>query len=120
MKKLALSDDEILDFKKNKKRLDINKRKKRLFSKLSIKFILYFVISFIFLLFFWYYISMFGAIYTNTQFHLFKDTIISFALSFIYPFVIYLIPGFFRIYSLSDPQKKREYLYKFSKIFHIL
>jgi len=120
MKKLALSNDEILDFKKNKKRLNINNRKKKLFSKLSIKFILYFIISFIFLIFFWYYISMFGAIYTNTQFHLFKDTIISFALSFIYPFVIYLIPGFFRIYSLSDPQKKREYLYKFSKIFHIL
>ena len=74
MKKLALSDDEILDFKKNKKRLDINKRKKRLFSKLSIKFILYFVISFIFLLFFWYYITCFCGIYRNTQIHLLKDS----------------------------------------------
>ena len=120
MKMLALSNDEILDFKKNKNRIEINKRKKRLFSKLSIKFILYFVISFIFLLFFWYYISMFGAIYTNTQFHLFKDTIISFALSLVYPFGIYLIPGIFRIYALADPKKKREYIYKFSKIFHIL
>ena len=45
---------------------------------LMIKFVIYFIISFLFLLFFWYYISMFGVIYRNTQFHLIKDTLISF------------------------------------------
>ena len=120
MKMLALPNDEILDFKKNKNRIELNKRKKALLKRISIKFLLYFIISFLFLIFFWYYISMFGAIYTNTQFHLFKDTILSFGISLIYPFGIFLIPGFFRIYALSDPKKKRECLYKFSKIFDIL
>ena len=62
---------------------------------------------------------MFGAIYRNTQFHLLKDTLVSFGLSLLYPFVIYLLPGFFRIPALSDPQKKKECLYKFSKILQI-
>ena len=63
---------------------------------------------------------MFGAIYRNTQFHLLKDTLVSVGLSLLYPFGIYLIPGFFRIPSLSDPKKKKECLYKFSRILQIL
>ena len=59
---------------------------------------------------------MFGAIYRNTQNHLLKDTLISFGLSMIYPFVLYLIPGFFRIPALSEPKKKRKCLYIFSQI----
>ena len=83
--------------------------------KLLIKFILYFIISSLFLLFFWYYLSMFGVIYRNTQLHLLKDTLMSFGLSLIIPFLYYLLPGIFRIYSLSNTNKKRECLYKFSK-----
>ena len=113
---LALSNSGILEFKNDKNTKDVNERGENLKNKLSIKFILYFIISFIFLLFFWYYISMFGAIYKNTQFYLLKDSLVSFGLSLLYPFGIYLIPGFFRIPSLSDPKKKKEYLYKFSKI----
>ena len=58
---------------------------------------------------------MFGAIYKNTQMHLLKDTLISVGLSVIIPFVIYLFPGIFRIISLSNINKKRVYLYNFSK-----
>ena len=63
---------------------------------------------------------MFGAIYRNTQFHLLKDTLVSFGLSLLYPFGIYLIPGFFRIPSLSDPKKKKECLYKLSRLLQLL
>ena len=63
---------------------------------------------------------MFCAIYTNTQNHLIKDTLISFGLSLIYPFGIYLLPGFFRIPALSKRKNKRECLYKVSKIFQML
>ena len=120
LKLLALSNGGILEFKQNKKKIDVNEGAVDLKKKLSIKFVLYFIISFIFLLFFWYYISMFGAIYRNTQFHLLKDTLVSFGLSLLYPFGIYLIPGFFRIPSLADPKKKKECLYKFSRILQIL
>ena len=73
------------------------------------------MISFLFLLFFWYYISMFGAIYKNTQIHLLKDILIGFGLSLLFPFIIYLFPGIFRILSLSSGKNRKEYLYNFSK-----
>ena len=63
---------------------------------------------------------MFCAIYRNTQYHLIKDTLISFGLSLIYPFFIYLIPGFFRIPSLSKTKTKRKCLYNFSKVIQFI
>ena len=113
---LALSNNAMSDFKNNKKNDDIIKREKSLIFKLKIKFISYFILRFIFLLFFWYYLSVFSAIYKNTQIYLIKDTLLSFILSFIEPFGIYLIPGLFRIPSLSNKFNNRPILYRFSKI----
>ena len=53
---------------------------------------------------------MFCAIYKNTQIHLLKDTLMSFGLSMISPFVIYLLPGLFRIPALSNIKKNRKFL----------
>ena len=117
---LALSNNAIIDFKENNNKIDVMKRAKDLKNILSIKFIFYFIISFLLLLFFWYYISLFCIIYKNTQIHLLKDTLMSFGLSLIIPFVIYLLPGAFRIHALSDINKKREYLYNFSKFLQSL
>jgi len=111
---LALSNDAIINFKQGCSEFKIMKRVKIFINTLFIKFIIYFIISFLFLLFFWYYISMFGVIYKNTQIHLLKDTLMSFGLSLFFPFVIYLFPGIFRILSLSNA-KNRQYLYNFSK-----
>jgi len=120
LKILALSNNDIIKFKQNKIKEDIENRKKKLINKLKMKFILYFFISFLVLLFLGYYICIFCSIYNNTQFHLLKDTIISFCLSLFYPLIIYLLPGLFRIPSLSNPKNKREYMYKFSKVLQIL
>ena len=119
LKLLAISNDSIIKFKQNKKIDDVDERGKNLKNTLKIKFILYYIISFIFLLFFWYYISMFGAIYKNTQLHLLKDTLMSFGISLITPFIINLLPGLFRIPALSDTKKNRRLLYNFSKILQI-
>ena len=116
---LALSNESILEFKNNKTTKGIKKRERELKNKIEIKFILYFIISAIFILLFWYYLAMFGAIYRNTQLHLIKDTLISFGLSFIYPFGIYLIPGIFRIPALSDKKGNRKLIYNLSKVLQI-
>ena len=120
LKLFALSNDNIIEFKKNKNKNNVNEREKNLINKLLGKFILYYVISIVFSLLFWYYVSMFGAIYRNTQLYLLKDTLISFGLSLIYPFIIYLLPGLFRIPALSDSKNKRKCLYNFSKVLQIL
>ena len=92
---------------------------KSLSNKLKIKFIFYFILSTIFILCFWFYICMFCMVYSNTQLYLIKDTSLSFVLSQIYPFGINVIPGIFRIPSLSNPSNKRKCLYLFSKILQI-
>ena len=120
LKLLALSEGNILSFKEKKEKRDLEKREKDLKKILDIKFILYFILSTILLLFLWYYLSMFCAIYKKTQYHLIKDTLISFGFSLLYPFGIYLLPGIFRIPSLSDPKNKRNYLYSISKLFQLL
>ena len=117
---LALSNDAIISFKQNTQKPSLKSKEESLNKILSIRFVLFFFISFLFLLFFWYYISMFGVIYRNTQIHLLKDTLLSFGLSFIYPFGILLIPGFFRIPSLSNNRSKRQCLYNFSKIVQLI
>ena len=113
---LALSEGNILDLKNNKGKRNLKQRVSKLNRTLNIKFVLYFIISFILLLLFWYYLSMFCSVYRNTQIHLIKDTLISFFLSFVYPFVIYLVPGFFRIPALIKSKNKRHCLYNFSQV----
>ena len=120
LKLLALSGKSIIALKKNKNKdlNNLNEIEKNLNNKLNKKFISYFILSSTLLLFFFYYLSMFCAIYKNTQYHLIKDTLISFSLSLLYPFGIYLIPGVFRIPALSN--KKRDYLYKLGIFFQII
>ena len=114
--KFALSEGNILDFKMIKSKKNLSKRAEKLQFLLRIKFIIYFIISSIFILFFWYYLSMFCAVYKNTQSHLMTDTLLSFALSLLYPLGIYLIPGIFRKMALSDNDGKKKCIYNFSII----
>ena len=113
---LALTDGVLLDLKKIKSKIKFNKIILKLGYKIKVKFLLYFIISTIFLILFWYYLAMFCAIYANTQIYLIKDTLLSFIFSFIEPLGIYLIPGLFRIPSLSQKYKNRYILYKISII----
>jgi hypothetical protein len=111
---LSLSENDIL---KLKSQVNCVKEKSgEILNCLKIKFALFFIITFALLVLFWYYISCFCAIYKNTQIHLIKDTLVSYGLSLIYPFIIYLIPGIFRIPSLRAKNKDKECMYKFSKI----
>ena len=79
---------------------------------LKIKFIVFWVFCFLLLIFFWYYLSCFGAIYKHTQVYLLKDSLISFCFSLLYPFIIFLFPALIRIGLLKYP----EYIYKLSKL----
>ena len=81
---------------------------------LIIKYLCFFGCGLLFLLFLWYYLSSFGAVYQNTQIYLIKNTLISFGFSLIYPFIINLLVTIFRKYSLNN--SKRECVYNFVKI----
>ena len=94
IQKYSLTKDEIANFKQNEQVSNINERGKKFIKTLKIKFIIYFISSYILLIFFWYYVSMFGAVYRHTQFLLLVDAIIGFIFSMVAPYAIYLIPGF--------------------------
>ena len=118
IKVLAISENKIIEFKKLRIAKDLEKKRSILENYLYYKYIFYFIFNFILTLFFWYYLSRFCAIYQNTQIHLIKDTVISYGFSLLYPFGFLLIPGIFRIPSLSS--RNKEYLYQFSKFIEII
>ena len=116
LKLLSLSEKNILIIKKEKDLNNAKNQSKKIKNCIYIKFILFFILSFIFLVFFWYFISCFCAVYTNTQIILIKDTLLSFAISMIYPFGINLIPGLFRIPAIRAQKKDKKFLYQISSI----
>ena len=116
IKTLSLSESNIVKIKKEKNLKKANELVPKVKKCLIIKFILFFIISFMFLGLFWYYISCFGAVYKNTQIHLLSDTLISFALSLVYPFIIYLFIALLRYLTLNKKEKCLNFCYKFSKI----
>ena len=120
LKQLCLSEKNILQIKEERAFSNIVAKSKKIESCLRIKFIIFFFISFILMLFFWYFISCFCAVYINTQIILIKDTLISFATSMIYPFGLNLIPGMFRIPALRTKKKDKQCIYKMSLIIALI
>ena len=120
LKALSLSDKDIIRIKQEKNIKKSLKLSKVIKKCILIKFIFFFILSLILMVFFWYFISCFCAVYNNTQKILFKDTLISFCFSMIYPFGINLFPGFFRISSLRAKNKDKQCLYSFSKILALI
>ena len=120
LKQLSLSENNILSIKKEKDYLFAVKKSKNILRCVLIKFFFYFLFSLFVLLFCWYFISCFCAVYSNTQIILISDSFISFGLSMLYPFGLNLLPGFFRIPALRAKNKDKECLYKISKIIAII
>ena len=123
---LSLTEKSIIQLKEVKKDNDNNNNinnneKYASFIKcIKIKLIIFFIFYFIFLIAFWYYLSCFCALYKNTQTHLIKDTLSSFALSLFYPFLLNLIPGLLRISALKNKNNGAECMYNTSKILQLI
>ena len=116
IKYFALSEKNILKLKKSIKEMkgkSIEEVINKTIDCLKIKFNVFFILGIIFLIVFWYYVSVFCAVYENTQLTLLKNSITSFSTSLMYPFIINFMPAILRILSLKY---KEIYLYKFSKI----
>ena len=112
---LALSEDDIINIKQEKEMENIGTKKDDVLRGLHIKFIIFFILSFLLLLLFWYYTTCFCAVYKNTQYHLLKDTLISFATSMGTPFIICFLPSIFRTVALKRKSKSHRFLYGLNK-----
>ena len=90
---------------KNEKNRNMTKIK-TLMECIKYKIIIFYIFTFFMFLFFCYTISAFCAVYENTQIIFIIDTITSFIMGLLYPFILYLIPSILRIISLKAKDKK--------------
>ena len=114
---LALSEENILSIKHEKIIRNVPKKAREVLKLLQMKFINFFIFSFIFLIGFWYYVTCFCAVYKNTQYHLIKDVLIGYGTSILIPLGLNLLPGLFRIPALK---KRKEFLYVLSKVIQLI
>ena len=126
---LALTEDIIIEMKKtittsNKKKTAITKpitnednQVKKTKKYIKLKFVLFYIFDFLFLLLFWYYISCFCVVYKNTQIYVIKDSFCSFGISLLFPIGINLLPCILRIAALRAENQDQECIYKISQFF---
>ena len=117
LKFFSLSEKDILQIKKEKNYLSSKNESIRVKNCLRKKFIIFYILGIILLLFFCYFITCFCFVFYNTQIILIKDTFISFGLSILYPFLLIIFPGSLRIYSLN---KNKKSIYKLSIFLSLL
>ena len=113
LKILVLSQNNILEIKNVKNKDKLSNKIINVVKCLRIKFFLYFLFSTIFLILSWFYLATFCIVYKNTQLYLLKVILISYSISLLYPFIIYLVPVIFRISGLKTTGKC---LYNYIKI----
>ena len=88
--------------------------------RLLIKYIIFYILSFIYLILFWYYLSSFCAIYQNSQIYLIRNTFMSFAIYILFPSFFILLPCSFRIYSLRGKKPINRFFFETSKFMQII
>ena len=82
---------------------------------IKVKITIFFVFTLLIFVFYWYLITCFCAVYQNTQIVFIKDSISSFLLGIVIPFILYIFPSLFRIISLKS-KSNIQCVYKFSNI----
>ena len=103
IKNLSLTEKNILELRYEKK--NINKKLIKVLKCISIKFGFFYLFTFILLVFFWFYLSCFCAVYINSQKYIITDALISFGLSLLYPFLFNIISCILRMLSLNHKTK---------------
>ena len=112
---LSLTDRPMYRIKSYVLKNDANKIEEE-FKCMKIKLTMYYLFTTIFFALYWYIISVFCGVYTNTQIAFIKDSAISFSICLIYPFIIYFFSNSLRICALRDSKKRLKCIYKLGNI----
>ena len=120
IKYIFLSEKIIKKFKLIRKYSKARDMYYNLSSTIARKYVCFFILIIILNNIFWFFVSIFGAVFKNSQIVLLKNTLISFGFSFIYPFLINLLPCIFRFKSLSNKKKDSKCIYNLSRFLQLL
>ena len=107
----SLSDKHYYEIKMSQKILE-----KRVIKCIKLKFALFFIYTFIIFIFYWYTISSFCTVYTNTQVAFLKNSITSFFLGLLYSFILIFLSALLRFISLKFYKKGLSWIYAISNI----
>ena len=87
--------------------------RKKIIKTIKLKINYFFIFTSFIIVFCWYIISCFCAVYKNTQIYFFVDSFISLCLGLLYPFILYLIPSLLRVISLKYHKKRLLSIFRF-------
>lgn len=103
--------------KNDKSITDIGKKMLSFLTLTKCKLITYFIIIFILMLFFWYFVTAFCALYPKYQYLWLMDSLKSLCLSMLFPFLFAFVIVIFRYVGIK---KKKSCCYCFSKAVNIV
>ena len=86
---------------------------------ITLKILFFYIFTLLVFIFGWYTVTCFCAVYENTQIAFIKDSLTSFGLGLLYPFILYLFPAILRIISLKCCEGKLAFVYTLSDIIPI-
>jgi len=120
IKHFSSSQRNLLLLKNEDKYIKLEEKAEGIKRCLLIKYIVFYIFSFIYLLLFWYYLSSFCAVYQNSQIYLIKNTFMSFAIYILFPNFFILLTCTFRIYSLRGKSPMNKCFFETSKFMQII
>ena len=98
-----------------------NKTIKKSIGRTIIKCYIFYFCSIIILSMIWIYISCFFMIFQNTQIYVIQNTLMSFGISMVAPFILYFIPTFVKKIAMKGEGSQGRYcLYILATIFQVL
>ena len=118
IKYFSLSERNFYEIKNEVNMNKINDKAQNVRRCLLIKYILFFLFSFLFLILFWFYLSSFCAVFKNTQIYVVINTFISFGIFLLFPIFFNFLPCAFRIYSLK--KRNKQCIFKISKFIQLV
>ena len=120
---ISFPESDILLIRKKSSNLNFKQNQgiQKSISNVIMRCYLYFLINILTLMFIWFYIACFFMVFRNTQFYVIKNALISFVISLIYPFILYIIPSLLKNSALINRGTQGSYcLYILGILFQVL
>ena len=117
LKFIALTHNSVRTLRKMNNMDKAEEKSKCILKCIKLRIVIYYLLSFIFLIVFGFYVLCFCSVFENTQIELVKSTLTSWLISILFPFIICFLTSIIRVLALKMENK---YLYAVNKIMQLL
>ena len=114
---LTMTDIDYYKIKSVKNNIIIKEKVFLIIRCMKCKIFIFYIFTLLLFFFYWYVITAFCSVYENTQKIFITNSLLSFSMGFIYPYILYFIPTGLRFWSLSSKKNNcLKIIYFFSNI----